>query len=326
MLLVIFTCIPGIAALVYFFGQGYLINSVWLILLALTMESLVLKIRRKAILPCLKDYSAIVTALLLAVSIPPTAPWWIGLTGIFFAIVIAKHLFGGLGYNPFNPAMVGYAVLLISFPVEMTRWLLPSGIAQEPMSLSLSFQQIFGSADINQLDAYTGATALDAFKQERAGQLVQEFWRQNSLMGAFSGKGWEWVNLAFLLGGLYLLYRKIISWHIPVSIIVSITLLATVFYDGGSSASHGSPLYHLFGGATMLGAFFIATDPVSAATTDRGKLVYGALIGILIFVIRIWGEYPDGVAFAVLLGNFTAPALDAFTQTSVDKAMRAPLE
>ncbi|MDT8399256.1 MAG: electron transport complex subunit RsxD [Pseudomonadales bacterium] len=315
---VILACIPGLLAISYFFGWGTLINILWLGLLALALEALVLRLRKRAIRVYLTDYSALVTAVLLGLSLPPTAPWWLGLIGIAFAIVIAKHLYGGLGYNPFNPAMVAYVVLLISFPLEMSTWLSPRGVAslspQVPGFLD-SLHAIFSFGDkASAIDAYIGATPLDEFKQQRGGMLVSEFWNQNPLFGRWSGRGWEWVNLGFLAGGLFLLYRKIISWHIPFSLLAVMLILSALFYDNGSSTSHGSPLLHLLGGATMLGAFFIATDPVSAATTPRGKLLYGALIGGLVYVIRIWGNYPDAMAFAVLLGNFSAPLIDYYTQ------------
>lgn len=317
MLLVVIACIPGTVAITVYFGTGILINIVWLILCAVALEAAILKIRNKPVSKQLGDFSAVVTALLLALSIPPAAPWWLGLVGIFFAIGVAKHLYGGLGYNPFNPAMVGYAILLIAYPLEMTRWLLPGGATASLPGFSESLQQFLGNTP-QTMDALAGATALDQFKLDRGGMTVAEYWQGNPLFGALSGAGWEWVNGSFLLGGLYMLYRKIISWHIPVTVLGSMTVLALFFYDGGSSASHGSPLFHLFGGATMLGAFFIATDPVSGPASNRGKLFYGVLIGILIYSIRIWGSYPDGVAFAVLLGNFAAPAIDYFLRP--DKA------
>tara|TARA_R110000824_G_scaffold7892_4_gene35813 strand:- start:37518 stop:38504 length:987 start_codon:yes stop_codon:yes gene_type:complete len=301
MLWVLAACVPGLLALSIFFGWGVLFNIVWLSLWALIFEALALALRKRDIIFYLKDYSAIVSAVLLGLCIPPTAPWWLGLTGIFFAIVIAKHLYGGLGQNLFNPAMVGYVVLLIAFPLEMTAWSLP-----ETLQAGIN-----GSEGI---DAFTGATALDQFRNERGGMLVSEFWSQNPAFGTVSGIGWEWVNFAFLLGGLVLLYKRIIGWQIPLAMLVSMTLLAALFYDGGSSASGGSPLMHLFGGGTMLGAFFIATDPVTASTTPKGRIIYGALIGILTYVIRVWGAYPDGIAFAVLLANFAAPFIDYYTQ------------
>ena len=316
MLLVLVAAVPGIAAMTVYFGYGVLINIVWLTICALALEAAVLKIRNKPIKVALNDYSAVVTALLLALALPPAIPWWIGLIGIFFAIVIAKHLYGGLGYNPFNPAMVGYAVLLISFPVEMTRWLSPVNDVQAP-GMSLLAQFLGNSAE---MDAFVGATALDQFKLERGSLTVEEYWNSSDLFGALSGKGWEWVNGAFLAGGLYMLYRRIITWHIPVGFLLGLTLLSLVFYNGGSSASHGSPFFHLFGGATMLGAFFIATDPVSGPANNRAKLWYGLLIGGLVYCIRAWGSYPDGVAFAVLLANFAAPAIDHFLRHQSDQS------
>lgn len=305
MALVLAAAVPGIIAMTLWFGAGTLVNIAWLILCALILEAAVLKMRHRPVMPALKDCSAAVTALLLALSMPPATPWWAGLIGVFFAIVIAKHLYGGLGSNPFNPAMVGYAVLLIAFPQAMTSWLLPHNGAGFADTLA----RFLGNAT-DTMDALTGATALDSFKLERGGMTVSEFVAGNPLYGTLSGAGWEWVNVAFLGGGLYLLYRRIITWHIPVTLLAAMTLLSLVFYDGGSSASHGSPVFHLFGGAAMLGAFFIATDPVSGPSTTTGKLWYGALIGILLYCIRVWGSYPDGVAFAVLLANFAAPAID----------------
>ncbi len=314
MLQVLLACVPGTAALCFFFGYGVLINLLWLTALAVAMEALVMLARKRPVLFYLGDYSAAVTGVLLALALPPTAPWWLGLTGILFAIVIAKHLYGGLGYNPFNPAMIGYAVLLIAFPVQMTRWLLPEGVSHALPDLATAFNFFLDRDLSDHIDAYTGATALDKFKQHHGAQLVSEFWSSTPVMGRWSGAGWEWVNAGFLYGGLYLLYKKIIGWHIPVSFLLAIIVLSALFYDGGSSQSHGSPLLHLFAGATMLGAFFIATDPVTAATSAKGRLIYGTLIGSLVFVIRAFGSYPDGVAFAVLIGNLAAPLIDRYTQ------------
>ena len=312
---VILACLPGLAALTWFFGWGTFINVIWLSLWALGLEALIVWLRGRNIRHHLSDCSALVTAVLLGLALPPSVPWWLSLCGIVAAIVLAKHLFGGMGYNPFNPAMVGYVVLLISFPVAMSSWISPRSAAEVPPDFLSSFQAIFGFLPgQGDLSAYTGATALDEFKLQRGALTAAEFRQQSPLFGKLSGIGWEWVNIAFLCGGLYLLWKKIISWHIPVAMLASLALLAALFHDGGSSAGHGSPFLHLFGGATMLGAFFIATDPVSAATTLRGKLIFGALIGGLTYIIRAWGNYPDGLAFAVLLGNFAAPMLDYFTQ------------
>lgn len=315
MQLVLVAALPGILAMAVVFGSGILINIVWLSVCAVALEAVVLKIRNKPVRNSVGDYSAVVTALLLAISLPPAAPWWLGLTGIFFAIVVAKHLYGGLGYNPFNPAMVGYAVLLISFPVEMTRWLLPSGVVPQLPDFNSVLSSFLGQTTTT-MDALVGATALDQFKLDRGSQTIIEYWTGNPLFGALSGAGWEWINAGFLAGGLYMLYRKIITWHIPSAVLGTMAMMALLFYDGGSSASHGSPLFHLFGGAAMLGAFFIATDPVSGPAMNTSKLYYGVLIGVLIYSIRIWGSYPDGVAFAVLLANFAAPGIDHFIRMS----------
>ncbi len=312
MLWLLLACVPGLLTMTVFFGWGTLLNIIWLSAWALGFEALILTLRQRQIMFHLKDYSAVVTAVLLGLCIPPTTPWWIGVTGIFFAIVIAKHLYGGLGQNLFNPAMVGYVVLLIAFPIEMTNWIRPDALAGTPSFMD-SLAAIFTNAPAR-VDAYTGASAMDLFRNERGGMLVSEFWQSNSSFGKLAGIGWEWVNAAFLLGGFLLLYKRIIGWQIPLSMLATLALLSALFYDNGSSVSGGSPLMHLFGAGTMLGAFFIATDPVSASTTPKGRIIYGVLIGVVTYVIRVWGAYPDGIAFGVLLGNFAAPFIDYYTQ------------
>ena len=157
------------------------------------------------------------------------------------------------------------------------------------------------------------ATPLDLLKQNNA-LLVEDLWTQNPQFGRWAGIGWEWANIAFLAGGAWLLYQRIFTWHAPVAMLASLSLLAALFYDGGSSASGGSPLFHLLSGATMFGAFFIVTDPVTSAASLRGRLIYGALVGALVYIIRVRGNYPDAVAFAVLLMNFAAPFIDHYTQ------------
>lgn len=311
---VIYGTIPGLAVLTLLFGWGTLINVVFGSLVAVAAEALVLRLRNRPILFSIKDGSAILTAVLLALAIPPTSPWWITVVGILFAIVIAKQLYGGLGSNPFNPAMIGYVLLLISFPLEMTTWIpanLTEGVAASP-SFSQSLALIFGSVDRTVIDGITMATPLDTFKTY-AGNDLDMLRSAPVLQGSIAGVGWEWVNIAFLVGGLYLVARKIITWHIPVAMVTSLFLLAGLFYIIDPD-SYADPIFHVLGGGTMLGAFFIATDPVTAATSNKGKLIYGALIGLLIYVIRAWGGYPDAVAFAVLLLNLCAPTIEYYTQ------------
>ena len=316
MQLVLLALIPGICTQLYFFGWGVLSNIVLAGIFAVALEAAFIGLRRRPVGFYLSDFSALVTAVLLAVAMPPASPWWLILVGILFAIGVAKHLYGGLGYNPFNPAMVGYVVLLISFPIEMTRWLtpqalLPAGI--ETSSLADTLRLVAGVAPVQNLDALTMATPLDVLRQNKS-LMMDDLWAANVQFGRFAGVGWEWVNVAYLCGGLFLLWRRIYTWHAPISMLATLALMSLVFYDGGSSASRGSPMFHLFSGATMLGAFFIVTDPVTSAVSNRGRLIYGAAIGVLLFTIRSWGNYPDAMAFAVLLMNFSAPFIDHYTQ------------
>ena len=306
---VLLATIPGVIVLTHFFGFGTLVNILWGSIVALACEALALKLRRRPLGFYLKDYSALVTAVLLCIALPPYAPWWLIAVGIASSILLAKHLYGGLGYNPFNPAMVGYVILLISFPIQMTAWAPPRGLGELPGFIE-ALQARFTPAAY---DGTTMATPLDLLKQNNS-LLIKDLWSQYPQFGRWSGLGWEWANIACLAGGIWLLYQRIFTWHAPVAMLVTLGLLAAIFYDGGSSASGGSPLFHLLGGATMFGAFFIVTDPVSSAVSLRGRLIFGALIGVLIYTIRIKGNYPDSVAFAVLIMNFAAPFIDYYTQ------------
>ena len=314
MTLLLLAAVPGMLAQAIFFGWGVLINLVWCSLVALGAEALILSLRKRPLRFFLTDGSAIVTAVLMALALPPLAPWWLTLIGVSFAIIIGKQLYGGLGNNPFNPAMLGYVLLLISFPLEMTQWLAPKGVEGHISGFVDAFNTIFplfGHA--LPLDAISSATPLDIVRENNT-LTINELWASSDALGTVAGKGWLWVNAAYLLGGVYLLYRKVFTWHAPVAMLVALTVMSTLFWNGTGSASHGSPLFHLFSGATMLGAFFIITDPVSGATSNRGRLIFGALAGVLIYVIRAWGGYPDGVAFATLLMNMAAPTIDYYTQ------------
>lgn len=317
MRLVLLATLPGILALTLYFGWGTVSNIVFASLFAIAFEAGCLKLRNRNILFYLKDYSALVTAFLLGIALPPYSAWWLIAVGMFFAIVIAKHLYGGLGYNPFNPAMIGYVVLLISFPVEMTQWAQPTTLLADGVSTPSildAFSYALSGTPINSIDGLTAATPLDIIKQNNSELLVDVY--TNSSMfaaGQWAGAGWEWVNIAFLLSGVYLLYKKVFTWHAPVSMLLALGVMSLLFYDSGSSSSPGSPLFHLLSGATMFGAFFIITDPVSSAVSTKGRIIYGAAIGVLVFIIRAWGNYPDAMAFSVLLMNFAAPFIDYYT-------------
>lgn len=225
------------------------------------------------------DRSTPVTSLLIALAMPPMAPLWVSAVAVGIAIVLAKELYGGLGRNVFNPAMVGYAAVLVAYPRALAH-----------------------------VDAATGATALDALRFR--GAMTLEDVGALPAFGGVGAAGFEWVNVAAFAGGLYLLLARVVHWRIPAAVLLGVAAPAAVFYDGGSSASLGSPLFHWFAGATMLGAFFIATDPVTAPRRAAHQWWFGLGIGALVFAIRAAGGHPDGVAFAVLLGNLATPVLD----------------
>lgn len=311
---VMLALIPGTACAVWLFGWGVLINILLAALTALAAEALVLKLRRRRVVASLLDGSALLTAVLLALALPPLTPWWIPVIGTLFAIVVAKQLYGGLGYNPFNPAMAGYVVLLISFPLELTQWTAPGNYPGLLDTLALAFTDAARTGI--DLDALSTATPMDTIKtrlglNETLGEI-----HSTVLFGYVGGRAWEWVNLGFLFGGLWLLQARVIQWQIPAGMLGGLFAMAAVFYLFNPD-SYTSPAFHLFSGAAMLGAFFIATDPVTASTTPRGRLIYGAGIGILTYLIRTWGGYPDGVAFAVLLMNMAAPTIDHYTRPRV---------
>ncbi|WP_436877451.1 electron transport complex subunit RsxD [Siccibacter turicensis] len=326
MLLVCLAALPGIAVQWFYFGWGTLVQTGLAIVAALLAESLVVRLRKQNVTAQLRDNSAMLTGLLLGISLPPLAPWWMVVLGTVFAVIIAKQLYGGLGHNPFNPAMIGYVVLLISFPVQMTSWLPPQEIAATTPGFMDTLAVIFTGHTATGLNADTlragidgisQATPLDTFKTGlRAGHSVDAVMEMPIYRGVLAGVGWQWVNVAFLLGGLFMIGKNTIRWHIPVSFLLSLTVCATLGWLF-SPQTLTSPLVHLFSGATMLGAFFILTDPVTASTTNKGRLLFGALAGLLVWLIRSFGGYPDGVAFAVLLANMTVPLIDYYTRPRV---------
>ena len=306
--------VPGIAAYAWLVGPAILVQLVIATLAALLAETAMLRIQKKPLTIFLSDGSAVVTAWLIALTFPPLAPWWLVVIGTLFAIVVAKHLYGGLGQNPFNPAMVAFAVCIVSFPALMSQW--PTVGLQLPLLDQINV--ILGLAP--RVDALSSATPLDAMKTAlKLGEGMQDvpaLLANQDIYGNFAGRGWEWVAIGYLLGGLWMWQRKLITWHVPVSFIGAMTLLS-----GGlwlvNPAQFASPLFHLLSGGAMLGAFFIATDPVSGCTTPRGKLIFGAGAGLLAYIIRVFGGYPDGVAFAVLLMNLCAPVIDLLTQPRI---------
>lgn len=316
--LVAITLLPALFTYIWYFGWGIAIHMLIGISTALVTETIMLKLRHRPVKPFITDNSAMITAILLVFCIPSFAPWWITFIGVAFAMIFGKHIYGGLGYNPFNPAMLGYAMLLISFPVEMTAWSAPLELLENAPGFIYTLQIIlFGSVfDVLNFDALTMATPLDTLKTQLGLKQDLTTILAQPIFGSLTGKGWEWINIAILFGGLWLIYKRIISWHIPVALLGSLFIMASIFYFIDPQ-SYISPVMHLFSGAAMLGAFFIATDPVTASTTLKGRLWFGAGIGILTYIIRTWGGYPDGIAFAVLLMNMATPMIDYYTQPRV---------
>lgn len=312
--MVLLTLAP--AAIVYcrYFGWGLLVQFALAAVSGLSFEALALTMRKRTLQPAISDGSTLVTAALLAFSMPPLAPWWLIVSAMAFAILLAKHLYGGLGMNPFNPAMVGYAVLLISFPATMTQWLPASSIAP----LQIDFAQTLHSILSGQLPAtldvnvLSSASPLAALRSGLAMRHTMDEVLATPTFGNLAGAGWEWVSLCWLLGGIALLALRLIRWQIPVAMLVAMALCAAVM-NINDPGRYAGVMFHLFSGATMIGAFYIATDPVTAPSSPRGRLYYGAAIGMLTYVIRSFGYYHDGLAFAILIMNLLTPLIDKLT-------------
>ena len=304
---VLLATLPGLAVQSYFYGYGTLINLIWASGLALGLEALVLGLRRRPIMIFLTDGSALVTAFLIALALPPFSPWWLTLIAVLFSIVFAKHLYGGLGNNPFNPAMVGYAICLIAFPVSMTQW--PA--IEQTLSFGQQWQWFWMESIDGGIDAWTGATALDLMRHTN-GLTLNEVALDNPQLGLSLSVS-MWVNLAYLAGGIGLLAINAFTWHAPIAMLASLCFCAGLFHMGEPDL-YPSASQHLLTGATMFSAFFIVTDPVSGATSRKGKVVFGIGVGILVFIIRTFGSYPDAFAFAILLMNLSAPLIDTYTR------------
>lgn len=302
---VLLALVPGLLALVWLYGWGVLLNVLLAGLTALLVEAGVLRLRAQALRPSLGDGSALVSALLLALALPAYCPWWLTVSAAACALLFGKHLYGGVGKNPFNPAMLGYALALVCFPQQMTHWPAAHG-----MDLQGGLQQIFGfDFGSPAPDAWAGATALDSLRINKS-LTIDELFAGNPAFGHVGGSASEWVNLAFLAGGAFLLQQRVFSWHAPVGMLGSLFVISLLCWNGSGSDSNGSPLFHLLTGASMLGAFFIVTEPVSGPKAAKARLLFGAGVGLLTYLIRTFGGYPDGLAFAVLLMNLAVPALE----------------
>ncbi|MCK4690926.1 MAG: RnfABCDGE type electron transport complex subunit D [Desulfuromonadales bacterium] len=299
MRLVIYALLPATALSIYFFGLPALSVLLICTLGCMAFEALSCKLMKQPL--TLVDGSAALTGILLALNLPPSTPWWMSLLGAAIAILIGKQIYGGLGYNPFNPALVARVVLLISFPVQMTSWTTPAPI---------------GSG----IDAVTAATPLGEMKTAvmLTGKLPEMATSGfgNYFLGNMAGSLGEVSALALLLGGFFLLFKKVISWHIPISFIGTVLIIGGIFWLVDPS-KYPNPLFHLITGGLILGAFFMATDMVTSPVTDKGMLIFGCGCGLLTVLIRLFGGYPEGVSFAILLMNACTPLIDRYTRPKI---------
>ena len=306
------------ATLCGFWLFGWPAIYLWIVTVGAAMlgEILCLRLGGRAARPALSDGSAILTGWLLALSLPPWAPWWIGVFGGLFATVMGKQVFGGLGQNLFNPAMAARVALLISFPVQMTAWVAPLPINAAAAPGIIEGLRITLGALSPALDNISSASLLGHVKTELSRGidllhlLTAGHTAADSLSGARAGSLGETAAWLIAAGGVLMLFLRIITWQIPIAMLAAVALPAALLHlvDPGRYLDAGS---HLLSGGVMLGAFFIATDYVTSPNTPRGQLVFGAGCGLLTYVIRTWSGYPEGVAFAVLLMNSLTPIIDS---------------
>lgn len=286
---VIIALVPATAAGIYYFGLRALILIVAAIISAVFFEWLYEKITKKPV--TINDLSAVVTGLLLAMNLPASAPVWVAIVGSAFAIIFAKQLFGGLGQNFINPALAGRAFLLASYPTEMTTWVVPNGLAADAATYATPLAQLKNGA----LDASLG-------------QLV---------MGQVGGTIGETCAIALIIGGIYLLYKHVISWKIPVIYIATVFILFAVIGRHGMRM----PLQEIFAGGVMLGGIFMATDYASSPVTPKGQIIFAVGAGLITYLIRTFGGYPEGVSYSILLMNVCVPLIERFTEPTIFGAL-----
>ena len=317
---VLLALVPAALAHVWFFGPGLIFNLLVAAAACTGGEALMMRLRGRPPMRALSDYSALVTAALLAFALPSLTPWWVTATAGLFAIIVAKHLYGGLGFNIFNPAMAGYVVVLVAFPMHLNLWVAPrmGDIDYQFLTTLQTLQYTLTGVlpDALGYDQISRATPLDAMKSGLNDMRTPAEIRSLPIMGDFGGVGWEWIGNFIAIGGLWLMIRKVIRWHIPLGVGAGLLVPAGIMWLI-SPGTEPSPGFHMFSGAALLCAFFIATDPVSAAASPKGRFIYGAGIGFLIYAIRTWGADVDGVAYAVLLMNMAVPVIDRITRPRI---------
>ncbi len=302
---VVLALVPVTAFAIYLFGLAALFTLATAVVSCLATECVLCRITSRA--STVSDWSVIVTGLIYGLTLPPALPLWMVVVGGVAAVGVGKFLFGGLGYNVFNPALVGRAALQAAFPVAMTSW---------PVMPTDRFSSLPGSTlawpfSKPVYDALSGATPLAKWKFDKTLTDTSDL-----LLGSVSGSTGETCALLILIGGLYLVARGMMSWRIPLAILVTVALCSSVLHLIDPTRYAG-PLFMLFSGGLMLGAMFMATDPVASPMTQAGCFVYGVLIGGLVMVIRLWAGLPEGVMYAILLGNAISPHIDQWIQPRV---------
>ncbi len=295
---VVIALAPALAASIYYFGLGAIIVTLTSVLSCVAVEYLTQKFILKT-KPSVTDGSAVVTGLLLAFNVPSNLPVYIVIIGAVISIGVAKMTFGGLGSNPFNPALVGRVFLLISFPVQMTSWPVPSGFKT------------------GYLDAVTGATPLGIMSEgirngETVAALMEKVPTHMQLFyGYMGGSMGEIAAAALIIGGIYMIWKKIITWHIPVTVLLTVAVFSGILWLADPT-KYADPVFHLLTGGIMLGAIFMATDYVTSPMTHKGMIIYGIGIGVITVLIRNFGAYPEGVSFAILIMNAFVPLLNMY--------------
>ncbi len=317
---VMLALLPVTAFGIYLFGWPALNLLIIAVLTAVAAEALCLSIAGKPIRPFLNDGSAVLTGWLIALTLPPWAPWWIPLVGVSFAIIVGKHVFGGIGQNVFNPAMLARVMLLVAFPLEMTTWIAPGQLFSGGgpgffEGLAITF------GGIPNLDAVSSATPLGEVKtaltlEQTVGQALANYHLTDSILGWSAGSLGETSAVLILLGGLFMLLRGVITWHTPVAMLATSFLLASGF-NFLDPDRYVNGFYHIFNGGAMLVAFFIATDPVTAPTTRQGRILFGMGVGLIEYLIRTWGSFPEGVGFGILLMNALTPLIDHYVRPRI---------
>lgn len=310
------------ATLFGFWLYGWPAINLWAVSLiaAILGEAFIVRLQGRKVRPVLLDGSGILTAWLLALSLPPFAPWWIAVLGSLFAVIIGKQIFGGLGQNVFNPAMAARVMLLISFPLEMTTWVAPQPLGSthapswsESLNVTFLSQPVDGMASASLLGhvktEFTRGIGLDQ-------ALTGYYAPLDALMGSRAGSLGETAALLLLIGGLFLIARRIITWHAPVAMLIGVAVPALIFNTIDTN-HYAGPLVHLLSGGLMLGAFFIITDPVTSPNTVLGQIIFGLGCGLMTWIIRTWGGYPEGVAFAVMLMNAATPLIDQYVKPRI---------